>query len=193
MGRVTSRILVDANVLYSRTLRDWLLLIQSETPGMFRTCWTEDILAETVHHIRRNNPLLDGGAVTVVRDRMVAAMSERIEAFVVKEFAPLTDEHDLHVHAAAVDGQVSMVLTNDKGFLDLPDAVTDMLPYEVIDADSLFVLIDDSSPETVRRVTARVWGHLRKKDPAADVAQLLVQAGCPRFAQRVRHHQRELR
>lgn len=190
---MTSRILVDANVLYSRTLRDWLLILQCETPGMFTTCWTEDILAETMYHVRRNNPQIDGGAVTTVRDRMVAVMSERIDAFPVEPFPPLTDEHDLHVHGAAIAGHVTMLLTNDKGFLGLIDEVTDRLPYEVIDPDSLFVLIDDSSPDNVGRATRRIWDHLRAKDPATDVSRLLESAGCPQFAKRVRRHQRALR
>ncbi|BDZ61537.1 hypothetical protein GCM10025873_13280 [Demequina sediminis] len=51
-----TRVLLDANVLMSRTLRDAIFLIQIESPGMFATCWTEDILAETLYHLRRRNP-----------------------------------------------------------------------------------------------------------------------------------------
>jgi len=51
-----TRVLLDANVLVSRTLRDWVLLLQARAGGMFATCWTEDILAETIHAVRRRNP-----------------------------------------------------------------------------------------------------------------------------------------
>lgn len=40
---------VDANVLFSKTLRDWLFLLRHETQGqMYTVLATEDIIAETV-------------------------------------------------------------------------------------------------------------------------------------------------
>lgn len=186
-----TRVLVDANVLVSRTLRDWLLLLQIEAPGMFATCWTEDILAETVHGIRRRNRHADGGAITQVADTLRATMSERIDGFAVESFPALNDSDDLHVHAAALAGGVNMLLTNDTDFLQLSREVLDELPYEVIDADSFLVLVDDSSPKAVDEVMHKQWTYWRSKDPASDLPQRLRDAGCPEFAERLWRHQRD--
>lgn len=40
------RVFVDANVLYSRTLRDWTFLFRGSTDGMFQLHSTEDVFAE---------------------------------------------------------------------------------------------------------------------------------------------------
>lgn len=157
---------------------------------MFTTCWTEDILAETIHAIRRRRPDIDGGAITRVADRLRQVMSERIDAFDVPVLEGLNDPMDRHVHGAAVGGGVAMLVTEDSDFHKLPQSVKDSLPYDLIRPDEFFLLVDDSSPECVRRVVNRQWEHLRRKDPAVDLSERLGSAGCPVFAERVWRHQR---
>jgi predicted nucleic acid-binding protein len=57
-----TRVLVDANVLYSKTLREWLALLylrqEDEIYSVYRT---EDVLAETIHRLRRHHPHWNGG------------------------------------------------------------------------------------------------------------------------------------
>ena len=54
---MVTRVLIDANVLYSRTLRDWILLLEIESEArMFKVHWTEDILAEVLYRTRRKSP-----------------------------------------------------------------------------------------------------------------------------------------
>ncbi|WP_233552932.1 PIN domain-containing protein [Jiangella rhizosphaerae] len=127
-----TRALADANVLYSRTVRDWLILIQQESAERIYTlCWTEDILAEVIYHLRRDNPTADGGVITRLHDRIADALeSGRITDFRIDGSFPGSDPNDQHVHAAAVAGKVSYLITADGGFrssgVDLDD-----LPYEV--------------------------------------------------------------
>lgn len=65
--------LVDANVLFSRTLRDWLFLLRNETEGgMFTVYATEDILAETLYRMRRKYPLAPGHLTSRAHDRISA-------------------------------------------------------------------------------------------------------------------------
>lgn len=45
-----SRVLVDANILYSRCLTDWISLA-SIRGGMYTVLWTEDMLAEGNWHV----------------------------------------------------------------------------------------------------------------------------------------------
>lgn len=183
------RILVDANVLYSRTLRDWLFLLQAcSNHDIFVTCYTEDIRVEVLNNLRKSDPDMDGQAMTVLSDRIAESMWERIEDYPGIPDAPIADPYDRHVHAAAIAGQVDKLLTCDKGFLDLPESVTDGLPYEICTPEQVFLLLDDGHPWVVREVARVQWEHWRKKDPGSDLPDRLAKADCPEFAERVRRH-----
>lgn len=183
---MVSRILVDANVLYSRTLRDWLLMLQLETAAtMFTTCWTVDILAETIANVRKKNPHMQGGAMTALHDHVTGSMTEQIVQYGPADGDPIADVYDRHVHAAAISGQVDILMTADTDFLDLPQDVTDTLPYEICTADGVFTLIDDGNPAAVRTVAGAQWEYWRRKSPSSDLPAKLAASGCPAFALRV--------
>ncbi|MDN4483209.1 PIN domain-containing protein [Demequina lignilytica] len=183
-----TRILVDANVLMSRILRDAVLILQIEAPGMFSTCWTEDILTETLYHVRRNNQQLSGDQMVRIRELITGSMTEQISSYEIVDLDGLRDPDDRHVHSAAVAGAVAMVVTQDRDFLDLDDEVADGLPYDILSIDDFLVLADDSGPAHVRRMVARQWEYWRKRDPAADLPARFRLANCPRFAARVAAH-----
>lgn len=155
-------VLVDANILIARTLRDWLINIYlASQPSPFEVCWTEDIMAETMFHIRRNNPLLSGGQIARVRE-LIDATFTVVRDYDVDPGIPYPDEHDAHVHAAAVTCQADFLLTNDtKGFALEPALV----PYEIYTADEFFCLVDDLYPDLAHRATLAQLNHWRRKDP----------------------------
>lgn len=64
---MSTRVLVDANVLYSRTLRDWLALLYLESDSFFSVYWTEDILAEAMYLPDDFFVLVDESAPDIVR------------------------------------------------------------------------------------------------------------------------------
>src|SRR5690606_18540634 len=70
-GQGQYRVFVDANVWYSRALRDWfgMLYTKPDTPP-FAVYWTEDVLAELVYHLRREHPDWPGRRITRIRDLM---------------------------------------------------------------------------------------------------------------------------
>ncbi|WP_239068831.1 PIN domain-containing protein [Cellulomonas pakistanensis] len=145
----TLRVLADANVLYSRTLRDWLVLIQlqAEAPP-YRTYWTEDIVAEVLYRQRRAHPEWDGRRIALVRDRICGSLEGgRIEDFAVDGEFP-GDRHDQHVHAAAVAAGMDVVLTSDSGFS--APAVRAISTYEVCAPDAFFVRVDAAAPDLVQ-------------------------------------------
>ncbi|GLW91587.1 hypothetical protein Aglo03_24030 [Actinokineospora globicatena] len=188
------RVFVDANVLYSRTLRDWLALGQSLSPGeVYRVYWTEDVLAETLYHLRRDHPDWDGAKIAKLRDRLAAVFADgRVEDFVVDDSYQGADGNDRHVHAAAVACRADVLLTGDKGFV-VAGAEADALPYEVYRPDEFFLLVDDIAPRLVAGVTReQTEYYLRVGGGRADLAEKLSGAGCPRFAERVRAHQSRL-
>lgn len=76
MGTLTTAVLPDANVLYSRTLRDWLALCCLEIDGWLEVKWTEDIMAEVVYRLRRDKPLASDQQIGGVRDRLVGVFRD---------------------------------------------------------------------------------------------------------------------
>lgn len=66
------RVFVDANVLYSRTLRDWLFLMALETsPPPYGVYWSEDVLAEVVHNLRKSHPDWDAAQTGRIRQLLM--------------------------------------------------------------------------------------------------------------------------
>ncbi|PPK70130.1 PIN domain-containing protein [Actinokineospora auranticolor] len=189
---IATRVFVDANALFSRTVRDWLALLQLRSGGgIYTVYWTEDVLAETIYNLRRKYPAWNGAKITRVRD-LIAKTFEggRVDDFVVDDSFPGTDSDDRHVHAAALACRADIVLTCDNGF---SAADPDSLPYEVYHPDAFFVLVDDSAPNLVHDVTREqtlYWAN--RQNGRADLPNKLIAAGCPNFAERVRHHQGQL-
>lgn len=182
-------VLVDANVLFSRTLHDWLFLLRIETKAnMFTVYATEDILAETLYRLRRRYPAAPGELISRTHDRIREQLDDRITDYEIDGSYPGRDPNDAHVHAAAVAAQVDCILTADSDFIKLDAAIADRLPYEVHTPDSFFTLIDDPSPLKVRAVTDKQLRYLLERDDEADLPDRLRKAGCPDFAERVRLH-----
>lgn len=190
---ISVRVFVDANVLYPRTPRDWLALLQQKSAGQLYTVyWSEDVLAETMYHLRRSNPTWSGGKITRIRDRIAGIFEGgRVEDFLIDGTFPGDDANDQHVHAAAVACNAGYLLTADRGFRH-PGVDPDALPYEVCTPDDFFVLVDDNAPQVVADVTRDQAEYWMCRTQRVDLADKLHEAGCPNFARRVRHHQTQL-
>lgn len=186
-------VLVDANVLFSKTLRDWLFLLRNETrAGMFTVYATEDILAETLHAIRRRYPAAPGHMTKHASDLIRAQLDDMVADYEVDGSYPGPDKDDAHVHAAAVAARADVILTADSGFTKLDAETAELLSYEVHTPDSFFTLIDDASPLKVRAVTEKQLRYFMRRDGEADLTGRLKKSGCPNFAERVRAHLRAL-
>lgn len=187
------RVFVDANVLYSRTLRDWLALLQLRSDGeIYSVYWSEDVLCEAIYHLRRKHPGWDGAKITRIRDLHVRVFEHgRVDDFTVDGSFPGRDGNDRHVHAAALACTADVILTCDGGF-STGDAASDSLPYEVYRPDEFFVLVDDSAPDAVRRVTREQTEYWYRRCGRAALTEHLMNANCPEFAQRVVAHQTQL-
>jgi predicted nucleic acid-binding protein len=149
-----TRVFVDANVLYSRTLRDWLALLRLRSSGeIYTVYWSEDVLAEAIYRLRRNHPEWDGRTITRIRD-LIAKTFEggRVDDFVVDGSFPAKDADDQHVHAAAVACSAEIIVTCDGAF-STADQEVNSRPYEVYQPDDFFMLVDDTAPDLVRHVT----------------------------------------
>lgn len=182
-------VFVDANVWFSRTLRDWfgMLYTVPETPP-FVVHWTEDVLAELIYHLRRRRPDWSGAHVTRIRDLLAGTFEVgRVDDFTVDETYRGKDPHDAHVHAAAVACGADVLVT-----LDARDFVWDenTSPYELMFPDDFLILVDDSAPGLVAEVVTRMCAYWVGRDGEADLPGRLTAAGCPNFAERVLAHLR---
>lgn len=180
------RILLDANVLMSRTLRDWILLIAVAEPGMFSVVTTEDILAEVVYRTRRRYPHVDGAVLARLRVTIVNSVFEVLASYPVVALDGLRDQDDLHLHSAAIAGEVGVLVTHDRDLLELSGRAAASLPYDVLDPDSFLILCDDSSPGAVSEVTRQQRAYWERRGRGETLIQALERAGCARFAARIR-------
>lgn len=183
-------VLVDANVLFSRTYRDWLSLLYLRSRGsLFDVMWTEDILAETIYKIREQNQNLSGDVLARIRDKIAGTFPRgRVTNYSVPGTYAGPDPRDAHVHCAAEACGATAVLTENIKDLIPVDADVDDLPYELHRPDEFFVLVDDSAAELVRRVTLEQARHFVRYAGDADLPGALRKAGSPNFAERVRLH-----
>ena len=54
------KVFVGANILFSKTLVDWLFFLREENLGMFQLISTQDVFSEVLYNMRRNNPRAPG-------------------------------------------------------------------------------------------------------------------------------------
>jgi predicted nucleic acid-binding protein len=184
-------VFVDANVLYSRCLRDWIVLMALESHHTaYQLRWSEAVLTEAFYHLRRNHPAAPEQQIERWRD----SMDEHFPEAKVTHWDPRSvpcpkDPNDHHVLAAAYASGVDILVTCDAGrddfqrCLDRVDAGID-----VQHVDDFFCMIADRYPELVRRrflSQIEYWQHRDKlnQEKAADRStESLDRAGAGRFA-----------
>lgn len=129
---MTQRVLVDANIFFSRTLTDWVFLLRNHTGGMFQVFTTEDAISEAIAAYRNRRPLV-AGSITAGRTALIRGnVDEILDDFPAGLQFSGTDEGDYHLHAAAHAGRADFVLTSN----DPADITSGQEPYEVIHPDA---------------------------------------------------------
>jgi len=131
-------VLADANVLYSRVLRDYLLYAADQE--IVTIAWSGRILDEVTEHLMENVKGFDQAAAR----RLVDAMNR---AFPYAEVEPdeehwrrlydlsLPDEDDRHVLAASLAAEATVLCTSN--IRDFPAHIVEALGFEVLTPDQL--------------------------------------------------------
>lgn len=131
-------VLADANVLYSRVLRDYLLYAADQE--IIAITWSAEILTEATEHLQENIPGFDH----VAAQRLVRAMNR---AFPFAEVDPgeehlrmltelsLPDEDDRHVLAAALAAEATVLCTSNTK--DFPASAVARFGIDVVTPDQL--------------------------------------------------------
>lgn len=180
-------VFLDANVIFSRVLRDWVLMLCASTRGeIFTLATSEDVLAEAVARLRDRYPAAPSGLVENLRDKVRDYVDEMVTGYPGGEVAWIADEGDWHVHHAALHCGAQILLTQDAGF------ASDETPYEAQSCNQLFCRIDDAAPAAVREVVAMQARHWAAKSGSRQLPDVLRAADCPAFADRVQSHLRGL-
>jgi len=184
-------VLLDTNVLYPRALRDTLL--RAAEAGLYRPCWSDDILEE----LRRNLAARPG----VGDERAARLLAELRRAFpeaVVTGYARLVDAmsnhpKDRHVLAAAVAAKAQVLVTlNRKDFpaeslaREIPAAAVEPFTLEVQDPDTFLLHLWGLNARLMTEIVIQQAADLGAPPvtPQQELDRLARQA--PRFATIVR-------
>lgn len=150
-------VLADANVLYSRVLRDYLLYAARER--IIAISWSPEILREVTEHLKLNVVGFDDSAARRLVDAMnlafpLAEIEPSEEAFSRLADVSLPDEGDRHVLAAAITAEATVLCTANISHFAVP--VVGELGLEVLTPDGLLIrLLREFEPQmlVVHRTT----------------------------------------
>lgn len=133
MNNSDAIVLLDANVIYSAPLRDFLLRLARA--NLYKPKWTDEILKEWIESLLKNRPDLN------------ASKLNRTKAFMNTTFAyanvtgyetlidtlSLPDPDDRHVLAAAIQSGADLIVTNN--LKDFPKPRLEQHDIEAISPD----------------------------------------------------------
>lgn len=171
-------VFVDANVIYSRTLRDWLFMLRAQTSGdIFTLASSWDVLAEAASRLRDSYPAASGQLVSQLVEKSSDYMDELVTDYPGGPVAWLKDEGDWHVHHAATVCRARYLLAEDRGFS------SEHSSYEAITCDEFFLLmyqLDTSAVHEVAQLQNTYWS---KRAEPQNLSQALRRANCQQFAE----------
>lgn len=168
-----SVVLSDANILFPRVLRDYVLYAMAHQ--LIRVRWSREILHEAVEHLIDKVEGFDDAA----GERLVSAMNGTFphsqvdltaEAMAAVADFTLIDEDDRHVIAAAVAADATILCSDDrKGF---PPEVMEALGIEWVTSDAMLCTLVEEAPETMLKVHRSAVSRLRGATDASTIAAL---------------------
>lgn len=166
-------VFLDANILYSRTLRDWISLLALEGDcAVFDLRYSEDVLAEWMYRLRRKRPEHSEQAIGGQRRRFVQAFPYGLVTGYSPNDVPCPPDPD-----------------DRRAFP--PECVRESLSVRT--GDEFLNWVADRSMPLVMRTLVRQIDYYRRslvaedKDAAELIAHLR-KAGAPRFADRLENH-----
>jgi predicted nucleic acid-binding protein len=173
------RVLIDACVLYPTVLREIVLGLAAS--GMFTPLWSARILEEWARAAGK----LGAGEEAVARGEIALIRARWPEAEVAVQPATearlwLPDADDVHVLAAAIDGQADALLTLNTR--DFPKRALDAEAILLRHPDEFLMELHARAPDAVRRSVAAVHGEAeRLSGEDLPLRALLKRARLPRL------------
>lgn len=169
----TRIVLADANVLYSRVLRDYLVYAADE--GVISIRWSRAILIEAVMHLQANNSTFDDEQ----GDLLIRLLND---AYPEAEVEPTTsarrkvkrldmpDEDDRHVLAAAVAAHSDILCTDN--VKDFPPEAMASVGIELLTADTLLSRLVTTYPSKMQDAHRTTVANLTGATDMSTIAAL---------------------
>src|SRR5688500_11622711 len=113
----TPVVVLDANVLYSAVLRDFL--VRLAIVGAMQARWTNEVHEEWIRNVLVNRPDLSRERIERTRDLMNSAVRDSLVTGYesLTQTLALPDANDRHVLAAAIHARAEIIVTfNRKDF-----------------------------------------------------------------------------
>ena len=138
-------VLLDTNILMSKTLRDWILMLAKESKYQLFTPYI-------------SWGILDDGVISTWRKQILKVTGQPLEGFPVGSVEGYPDQDDLHVHAAAQYCGMHILVTDDVKLLAYASTKEAELTqnYETFSADDFLMRLTElSSPSLFAQVYVR--------------------------------------
>ncbi|OHP55260.1 PIN domain-containing protein [Rothia sp. HMSC061D12] len=187
----TYSVLLDTNILMSKTLRDWILLLALESKYEFFTPHVSSgIMDEFGYHVRRDNPSMNDAKIETWKQQILQSCESQIAGFQVESIADFPDENDLHVHAAAQHGGMHALVTDDRKLLNYASTERgeEVQSYETLSADDFLMQLTEYAPTRLfAAVCLSQESYARSKGcTEIDIPRALERAGAGQFARYLR-------
>ncbi|MCL2826895.1 MAG: PIN domain-containing protein [Eggerthellaceae bacterium] len=150
-------VFADANVLYARVLRDYLLYSAAE--GIIDIVWSRKVLDEMAEHLVMNIPSLTRGKAELLVARMTnfypdaEINPEESDYRLLAEYR-LPDENDRHIFVAALVAEANIICTSNKK--DFPEEVASRFGITVLSPDELLCRMVELEPAKMHIVHSNV-------------------------------------
>lgn len=178
-------VVYDANVLYSASLRDFL--VELALTKLFDAHWTEAIHSEWIRNVLQNRPDLTIEQLTRTKN----LMNSSVEGSLVtgyEEIIPqlqLPDPDDRHVLAAAIHSRSGIIVTFN--LRDFPTNTLAQYDIQALHPDDFILSLLNFDSETV--CAAAEKQRMRLTNPPKmpnEYLETLVKQGLPHSAYRLR-------
>ncbi|MGB4634620.1 MAG: hypothetical protein WBH82_06730 [Arcanobacterium sp.] len=179
---MSSRVFIDANVLRSRVLIDWLYHFRKYTVATIELETSLDVIHEALYTLRRDQPM----ASDLIIRRRLKLIKFLVDEIISKSFPSNlqsftgTDVHDYHVHAAAIHSAADFILTANKP-TDITTTPGDQ-PYRIVHPDDFFCAIAEMDPSAFASALSAQYHYWLSREAEPLLADALRKAGCPQFA-----------
>ena len=159
-------VLLDANVLYPATLRDFLMTLA--TSGLYSAKWTEQIHDEWIRNLLEKRPDLDAAALTRTRELMNRAVQDCLVTGheLLIEGLVLPDPDDRHVLAAAIRCGAQIIITHN--LKDFPSDILDRYGIEAMLPDEFLEFQFGLKPDLVIKAAKEQRARLKNPSKTAD-------------------------
>lgn len=171
-------VVTDANLLFSRIVRDYLLY--ADTEGMIDVRWDQEVLNEMARNLQSKRGFTGDQVERLVHHLMnqsypYALVYPTPEDYAAFSSLEMPDPADRHVVATAVACDADIICTEN--LKDFPDPVIKCVGIELLSADQLLERLALENPLRMSNVHRRTVEALNNGTDG-EVLDALYQAGC---------------